>query len=155
MATRKRGRAPENLTFSTGDTAQQQETPAQAGKKWRKKRRWWQCGPVKCFLLAIVAIFVLNFASLKREEKVLMPKGSLSTDCKANCSSLLSLSLSGDKYDIGWGQYLFMRCTGSGTPVIILDAPIGETSDIWVNIEPLLSKHTKVCIPVNYLLITI
>lgn len=80
MATRKRGRTPENLTFSTSDTAREQEPPAQAGKKWRKKRRWWQCGPVKCFLLVIAAIFVLNFASLKREEKGLMPKGSLSPD---------------------------------------------------------------------------
>lgn len=92
MATRKRGRTPENLTFSNGDTAQQQETPAQAGKKLRKKRRWWQCGPVKCFLLAIGAIFVLNFASLKREEKVLMPKGNLSTDYKSNYFSLHILS---------------------------------------------------------------
>lgn len=49
--------------------------PAPAGKKWVKKRRWWNCTPVKCFLLIVVAVFVLNFASLKREEKALFPQG--------------------------------------------------------------------------------
>ncbi|XP_003385364.1 PREDICTED: uncharacterized protein LOC100631396 [Amphimedon queenslandica] len=100
--------------------------PAPAGKKWVKKKRWWNCTPVKCFLLILVAIFVLNFASLKREEKALFPQGEL--------------------YDIGWGQKLFMRCTGKGTPVVLLDSPIGETSDIWTMVEPLLNKHTKVCV---------
>ena len=37
-----------------------------------------------------------------------------------------------------------MRCTGEGKPVVLMDAPIGETSDIWTAVEPLLSKHTKV-----------
>lgn len=37
-----------------------------------------------------------------------------------------------------------MRCTGKGTPVVLLDSPIGETSDIWTMVEPLLNKHTKV-----------
>ena len=113
--------------------------PAPAGKKWVKKRRWWNCTPVKCFLLLVVAVFVLNFASLKREEKALFPEGIK----LLNDVFLLFLFL-GELYDIGWGQKLFMRCTGKGTPVVLLDAPIGETSDIWTMVELLLNKHTKV-----------
>lgn len=52
--------------------------------------------------------------------------------------------LLGDLVDIGWGQRLFYRCSGVGEPVVILDAPAGEPSDIWTHIETLLSKHTKV-----------
>ena len=56
----------------------------------------------------------------------------------------LPTSLSGELKDIGWGQKLFIRCTGSGEPVVVLDTPTGDTSDIWVFVEPLLSKFTKV-----------
>ena len=50
--------------------------PAPPGKQWVKKKKWWNCGPVKCFLLVVAAVFVLNFASLKREEKALFPEGN-------------------------------------------------------------------------------
>ena len=45
------------------------------GMRKRKKGRWWQCGPVKVLILAVLGMFVLNYASLKREQRSLMPPG--------------------------------------------------------------------------------
>jgi pimeloyl-ACP methyl ester carboxylesterase len=123
---KKRFVQAENLTFNSQPADSSKLPPAPMGKRWVKKKRWWQCGPVKYFLLTFVFIFILNYASLKREQAYLLPEG--------------------DRYDIGWNQKLFMNCTGHGEPVVIMDAPIGETSDIWIKVAPLLSKYTKVCV---------
>ena len=54
--------------------------------------------------------------------------------------------ITGELKDIGWGQKLFIRCSGTGEPVVLLDAPTGETSDIWTHVESSLNKYTKVII---------
>lgn len=48
----------------------------------RNKRPWWwwrwiSCGPVKFLALVLVVPFILNYASLSREAKQLIPKGRL------------------------------------------------------------------------------
>ena len=47
-------------------------------------------------------------------------------------------------YDIGWGQKILLHCTGSGLPTVILDAPIGQASHVWSQVQPLLAKQTRV-----------
>ena len=47
-------------------------------------------------------------------------------------------------YDIGWGQKLLLHCMGSGVPTVILDAPIGQASHVWSQVQPLLARQTKV-----------
>ena len=47
----------------------------------RKKRPWWwwrwiSCGPVKFLALLLAVPFILNYASLSREAKQLLPKGT-------------------------------------------------------------------------------
>ena len=60
---------------------------------------------------------------------------------------------------------MFLKCTGQGLPtgnlepelkyiyphlvctrciIVILDAPVGQSSDLWVMVEPLIAKWTKV-----------
>ena len=61
--------------------------------------------------------------------------------------SLSLLAAAGDLVDIGWGQKLFMRCTGNSGRyklTVVLDTPVGETSDMWSRVEPLISKYVKV-----------
>jgi hypothetical protein len=67
---------------------------------------------------------------------------------------------SGLPYDIGYGQKLFLRCRGHGVPtgismktfrkcrkafcVVILDAPTGMNSDIWLPLQESLQTKTTV-----------
>lgn len=53
---------------------------------------------------------------------------------------------SGELYDIGWKQKMFMGCSGRGPPTIILDAPTGKSSDAWALIAPQVSKVARVCV---------
>lgn len=49
-------------------------------------------------------------------------------------------------YDIGFGQKLQLTCSGQGQPTVLLDAPVGETSDVWLAVQQELSKLTKTCV---------
>jgi len=79
----------------------------------------------KAFLLITILPAFLNFSALIREEKELRPEGVL--------------------IDVKHGQKLFKTCNGTGSPTVILDAPIGETSDVWSLLFPSIAKFTKVC----------
>jgi hypothetical protein len=43
------------------------------------------------------------------------------------------------------GSKMHLYCTGEGSPTIILDAGLGNDSLIWANVQPTLSKTTRVC----------
>jgi pimeloyl-ACP methyl ester carboxylesterase len=44
------------------------------------------------------------------------------------------------------GPYgLFLECQGSGTPVVILEAGWGDTSETWELVMPEVARHTRVC----------
>ena len=44
----------------------------------------------------------------------------------------------------GVGQKLFMSCLGEGRPTVILDAPTGATSDVWLSGQLQLASVTRV-----------
>jgi pimeloyl-ACP methyl ester carboxylesterase len=50
----------------------------------------------------------------------------------------------GNSYDVE-GYKLHLYCTGEGSPTLILDAGLGNDSLIWANVQPELSKITRVC----------
>lgn len=68
---------------------------------------------------------ILNHAALNKEESVLKEDGL--------------------PYDIGWNQKLFLKCAGEGRPTVILEAPIGQSSEVWFAIQPALAEVTRVC----------
>ena len=43
------------------------------------------------------------------------------------------------------GYKMHLYCTGEGSPTIVLDAGLGNDSLIWANLQPTLSKTTRVC----------
>ena len=47
-------------------------------------------------------------------------------------------------FDVGFGQKLFMSCLGEGRPTVILDAPTGATSDVWLSGQLQLASVTRV-----------
>lgn len=63
-------------------------------------------------MLKWVAILVIvpplvNYASLKNEQNIMLPDDAL-------------------HYDVGYGQRLMLRCAGHGAPTLIFDNPAGE-----------------------------
>ncbi|XP_027873637.1 uncharacterized protein LOC114144735 isoform X1 [Xiphophorus couchianus] len=80
----------------------------------------------KCLLLIMIVPPFLNYASLQREGQMLLPKD-------------------GQMVDVGLGQKLHLLCKGRGKPAVILDAPTGMSSDVWVHVQEKLSSVTKVC----------
>jgi pimeloyl-ACP methyl ester carboxylesterase len=51
----------------------------------------------------------------------------------------------GQLVDVG-GHRLHLRCTGSGRPVVVLEAGLGEPSSYWGWIAPAVARFTKVCV---------
>lgn len=47
--------------------------------------------------------------------------------------------------DIGGGQRLNLYCIGSGSPAVILDAGLGDSTISWALVQPALSRDTQVC----------
>ncbi|TDH12279.1 hypothetical protein EPR50_G00070710 [Perca flavescens] len=80
----------------------------------------------KCLLLIIFIPPFLNYASLQREGQMLLPKD-------------------GQIVDVGLGQKMHLLCKGQGRPVVILDAPAGMSSDVWLHVQESVATLTKVC----------
>ncbi|HKP53758.1 MAG TPA: alpha/beta fold hydrolase [Chloroflexia bacterium] len=47
--------------------------------------------------------------------------------------------------DVG-GYKLYYSCSGQGSPTVIMDAGLGETSSTWSRVQPEVAKFTRVCI---------
>ncbi|CAF1443089.1 unnamed protein product [Adineta ricciae] len=84
----------------------------------------WKLGQLLLFIIIVPPL--INYASLKREAPLLAQHGL--------------------PYDIGYGQKLFLRCRGQGAPTVILDAPTGMNSDVWIPLQEKLKAKTTVCI---------
>jgi pimeloyl-ACP methyl ester carboxylesterase len=54
-------------------------------------------------------------------------------------------SAPGQLVDVG-DHRLFLSCTGSGEPTVILEPGLGETSAAWGLIAPTVAAHTRVCV---------
>lgn len=46
---------------------------------------------------------------------------------------------------IGGGRSLYLKCQGSGTPTVILEAGVGAGSDDWSEVQPRLARATRTC----------
>lgn len=51
----------------------------------------------------------------------------------------------GQLVDVG-GRRLYIECTGSGGPTVVLQAGLGGTSSAWSLIAPVIAARTKVCV---------
>ena len=53
-------------------------------------------------------------------------------------------SAAGQLIDVG-GHRLYIECTGSGSPVVVLQSGLGESSSSWARIAPNVAASTTVC----------
>ena len=51
----------------------------------------------------------------------------------------------GPLVDVG-GHRLYLSCTGSGSPTVLLESGLGETSAYWAWIAPAVARKTQVCV---------
>lgn len=54
-------------------------------------------------------------------------------------------STSGRLVDVG-GRRLYIECTGSGGPTVVLQSGLGESSSYWARIAPAIAASTTVCV---------
>jgi pimeloyl-ACP methyl ester carboxylesterase len=55
-----------------------------------------------------------------------------------------ALPAGGQLVDVG-GHRLYIRCTGSGSPTLVLEAGLGEGSSAWKRVAPAVAQQTRVC----------
>jgi hypothetical protein len=48
-------------------------------------------------------------------------------------------------FDVGGGRRMYLRCSGSGTPTVILEAGADNGADSWFAVQPWLATATRVC----------
>ena len=51
----------------------------------------------------------------------------------------------GKRVDIGHGRQLNLRCSGSGSQTVVLEAGAIADSSTWYKVQPLLAAHARVC----------
>ena len=56
-----------------------------------------------------------------------------------------SAAMSGQLIDVG-GHRLYLYCTGSGSPTVVLQSGAGESSAYWGWIAPAVARDTRVCV---------
>src|SRR6185369_6743556 len=56
----------------------------------------------------------------------------------------VAAAATGQLVDIG-GRHLYLRCEGTGSPVVILQAGLGGDSTSWDHIRPAIAARTTVC----------
>jgi pimeloyl-ACP methyl ester carboxylesterase len=54
------------------------------------------------------------------------------------------LPAGGQLVDVG-GHSLYIRCNGSGSPTVVLEAGLGESSSAWKTVAPAVAHQTRVC----------
>ena len=50
-----------------------------------------------------------------------------------------------ERFDVGDGQEVFLECTGSGTPTVVLESGDGDDGRAWSRVVPGLVQLTRVC----------
>jgi len=51
----------------------------------------------------------------------------------------------GELVDIGGGRSLYLRCVGSGSPTVLLEAGFGGTTNNWSAVQPQLGRTMRTC----------
>jgi pimeloyl-ACP methyl ester carboxylesterase len=69
--------------------------------------------------------------------------GGIATVTAATASG--SATAAGRMIDVG-GYRLYIECSGSGSPTVVLQSGLTETSAYWVRIAPAIAQTTAVCI---------
>jgi pimeloyl-ACP methyl ester carboxylesterase len=63
----------------------------------------------------------------------------------AEDASMLPYAQPGQLVDIGGGRRINLRCSGNGTPAVILMAGASSWSPVWYKTQPEIAKRTRVC----------
>jgi pimeloyl-ACP methyl ester carboxylesterase len=90
-----------------------------------------RCDPWRVVLLLAVALALA------------LPVGVIAQE-GASSEALATPTPSGNRVDIG-GRALFLSCTGTGSPTVVLEAGGGNSADTWVSVQTEVARFTRVC----------
>ena len=90
-----------------------------------------RCHPWRVVILIAVALVLV------------LPSGATAQEA-ASTEALATPGPSGNRVDIG-GRALFISCTGTGSPTVVLEAGGGNSADTWVSVQPEVARFTRVC----------
>jgi pimeloyl-ACP methyl ester carboxylesterase len=89
----------------------------------------------RCF--AVTAIILLSLIGAMQSHAQEAPKSPVITDPVYTKPQHL--------VDVDHGRRLNIYCRGSGSPTIIFDAGLGESTSTWGLVQPILAKKTRTC----------
>lgn len=79
--------------------------------------------------------------------------GVIATGLLTGCESAASVDPAAEGYDrpgrlvaLERGRHIDLRCSGHGTPTVVMIAGFGADPRAWVKVQPTLSRTTRVCI---------
>jgi pimeloyl-ACP methyl ester carboxylesterase len=75
---------------------------------------------------------------------VLLVAGGVAYQCIASAGESRLYPRTGDLVLVG-NQRMHIHCEGDGSPAVILDAGLGDSSAVWGLVQPEVAKFTKVC----------
>ncbi|MEO5941214.1 MAG: alpha/beta fold hydrolase [Candidatus Limnocylindrales bacterium] len=75
----------------------------------------------------------------------LPPVVSASAQAAPDSSAPIEPTAIPDLVDIGGGRHMEIHCNGHGGPVVILDAGLGNTSDVWTPLVRVAAPLTTIC----------
>ena len=73
-----------------------------------------------------------------------VPAGGLVYQALATVQDVARFPVPGELFDIG-GRELHLRCMGSGSPTVILEAGGGTSSILWGPFQEQLAEFSRVC----------
>jgi len=82
------------------------------------------------FIIGVALALTLPLNTIAQERAVTLPQGTPWP--------------TGERVDIG-GRALFLSCTGTGSPTVVLEAGSGNGADTWAAVQPEIARFTRVC----------
>ncbi len=75
------------------------------------------------------------------------PSSSASVDAAPSpTTASLSIQVLDGRVDIGGGRSLYVRCSGAGSPTVVLEGGDGDTSDSYLFAEERLAMEARTCV---------
>jgi Alpha/beta hydrolase family len=103
---------------------------------WGARRLRW--------IVAVAFISLTAACSAEGEDSSNPPVGTVSPS-EAPAGSPASNEIEG-VFDVGGGRGLYLRCTGTGSPTIVLEAGDGDDSSSYAFAESTLAELTRTCV---------
>ena len=107
-----------------------------------REPRWLPRGVQRALLIVVGLLIALAASSGGAGAQTATPAAGI----PASPSAATSAPSVDGLVDIGDGLSLHLRCTGSGSPTVVMEAGDGDVGDTWFLVEPAIAAMTRTCV---------